>query len=231
VKRSRAIGAGRASAVYDLGDGTVLRQTERPEDLERETSVMRHALAHGYPVPRVVDIRGDGLVLERIEGPTMLAEMRRRPWRIGRHVVTLVDLQRRLHRIDAPPELRPAGDGAKLIHLDFHPDNVLLSPAGPMVIDWTNARRGDPSLDVAMTWVIAATSGGPLGRWMLRRYLASQDLPSVRAALPLAGERRIADPNVTAEERARVRRLVERHGTVRAADSGARHRGGTRTHV
>jgi aminoglycoside phosphotransferase (APT) family kinase protein len=212
VTHPPAIGAGRASAVYDLGDGTVLRRTERPEDLAREASVMRHVRGHGYPVPQVVAVRADGLVLERVDGPTMLGDMRRRPWRMRGHVRTLVDLQKRLHLIDAPPGLRSAGDGMKLIHLDFHPDNVLLSPAGPVVIDWTNARCGDPALDVAMTWVIAATSGGALGRRMVRWYLAEHDVARVRAALPLAAERRIADPNVTDEERARVRRLVGRDG-------------------
>jgi aminoglycoside phosphotransferase (APT) family kinase protein len=204
------IGVGRASRIYDLGDGTVLRRTNVPEDLDREALVMRHARARGYPVPRVVDVRPDALVLERVDGPTMLADLRRRTWRLRRHVLTLAALQRRLHTIDAPLELAPAGEGSKLIHLDFHPDNVLLSPAGPVVIDWTNARRGEPALDVAMTWVIAATSGGLLGRSFAALYLRDQDLERVRAALPLAAERRLADPNVTDAERARVRRLAAR---------------------
>jgi aminoglycoside phosphotransferase (APT) family kinase protein len=208
--KPRVIGVGRASRIYDLGDGTVLRQTNASEDLDREALVMRHARARGYPVPGVLEVRPDGLVLERVEGPTMLADLRRRVWLLQRHVRTLVDLQRRLHAIDAPPGLGAAGEGSRLIHLDFHPDNVLLSPAGPVVIDWTNARRGDPALDVAMTWLIAAASGGLLGRAFVRSYLRDQDLGRVRAALPRAAERRLADPNVTDDERARVRRLVAR---------------------
>jgi aminoglycoside phosphotransferase (APT) family kinase protein len=212
------IGVGRASKVYDLGDGTVLRRTSAPEDLDREALVMRHAHAREYPVPRVVELRPDGLVLERVDGPTMLADLRRRVWLLQRHVRTLVDLQRRLHAIDAPPDLASAGEGAKLLHLDFHPDNVLLSPTGPVVIDWTNARRGDPPLDVAMTWVIAATSGGLLGRALTALYLRDQDLERVRAALPLAAARRLADPNVTEDERARVRALVRRAGAGHRSD-------------
>jgi aminoglycoside phosphotransferase (APT) family kinase protein len=187
------------------------RQTERLGDLEREASVMRYARAQGYPVPRVVAVRREGLVLELIIGPTMFADIGRRPWRMREHVRTLAALHRRLHLIGAPPGLPHAGEGTQLIHLDFHPENILLSPAGPVVIDWTNARCGDPALDVAMTWVIGATSAGQLGRLLTRWYLAEQDLARVRAALPLAAERRIADPNVTDGERARVRRLVARH--------------------
>ena len=101
-------------------------------------------------------------------------------------------------------------EGERLLHLDFHPDNVLLSQRGPVVIDWANARAGDPALDVAMTWVICATSGGALGRVFTRFFLRHVDLVAARAALPAAAELRIADPNVTDDERERVRSLVRR---------------------
>ena len=79
------------------------------------------------------------------------------------------------------------------------------------MIDWTNARRGEPVLDVAMTWVILATSGrGLLARLFLRRFLSRFDRSEVLGALPAAAELRIADSNVTTAEREAVRRLVER---------------------
>jgi aminoglycoside phosphotransferase (APT) family kinase protein len=43
----------------------------------------------------------------------------------------------------------PSGD--RLCHGDFHPYNVLLSPRGPIVIDWNNAHIGNPIEDVART--------------------------------------------------------------------------------
>jgi aminoglycoside phosphotransferase (APT) family kinase protein len=63
-----------------------------------------------------------------------------------------------IRRIAAlPPDLKeatlqafdeiPAGD--LLCHGDFHPYNVLLSPHGPVVIDWNNAHIGNPLEDVA----------------------------------------------------------------------------------
>ena len=94
---------------------------------------MRHAASFGYPVPRVLDVSSDALVLERIEGPTMLASLRRRPWRLPRHASLLAELHERLHEIVAPTSLPEAGTGDRLLHLDLHPDNVLLSPAGPVV--------------------------------------------------------------------------------------------------
>jgi tRNA A-37 threonylcarbamoyl transferase component Bud32 len=42
---------------------------------------MRTAAAGGVPVPEVLEVHDDALVLERIDGPTMLEEIQRRPWR------------------------------------------------------------------------------------------------------------------------------------------------------
>jgi hypothetical protein len=78
----KLIAAGRASEIFDLGDGRVLRRFRAGGDPEREALVMRHARANGYPVPRVLEVAADSLVLERIDGPTMLADLWRRPWKL-----------------------------------------------------------------------------------------------------------------------------------------------------
>lgn len=202
------IAAGRASEILDLGDGRVLRRFKAGGDPAREAHVMDHARAHGFPVPRVEEVRADALVLERIDGPTMWEDLRRRPWRMRRHAATLAELHRRLHSI-------PFEDAA-LLHLDLHPGNVILSPDGPVVIDWTNARSGDPPLDVALLWVLAASSGGRLGRLFGRNFLRHFDPADIARALPEAVAYRLADPNVLPEERERVRALTRsrRSGTT-----------------
>ena len=146
----RVIAAGRASEIVDLGGGRVLRRFKGGGDPAREAAVMEHAQAHGFPVPEVFEVRDDALVLELVEGPTMAADLRRRPWRLARHARTLAALHDRLHEIPY--------EGERLLHLDLHPENVLLSSRGPVVIDWTNAQAGEPGLDLALTWVIGATS-------------------------------------------------------------------------
>ncbi len=191
---------GRASEILDLGNGRVLRRFKAGGNPAREAEIMELAAANGFPVPVVLEVRDDSLVLERIGGPTMLAELRQRPWRMSGHAQLLAQLHHRLHEI-------PFGDG-RLLHVDFHPDNVLLSSRGPVVIDWANARAGNPAFDVAMTWVICATSGGAMGRLFTRFFLRHVDLDAARAELPAAGEYRIADPNVTDAERERVRRIA-----------------------
>jgi hypothetical protein len=206
----KLVAAGRASEIFDLGDGRVLRRFLAGGDPEREALVMEHARRNGYPVPGVLEVTEEALVLDRIDGPTMLGELRRRPWTLRRHAALLAELHERLHEISAPTGLAAAGPGERLLHLDLHPDNVILSPAGPFVIDWTNALRGEPALDVAMTWVILATSGGPFARLYLRSFLPHFDRGEVLDELPAAAERRIADPNVTERERQAVRRLATR---------------------
>ncbi|MCB9128121.1 MAG: aminoglycoside phosphotransferase family protein [Ardenticatenales bacterium] len=44
--------------------------------------------------------------------------------------------------------------GTQLCHGDFHPDNILLSKNGPIVIDWNDCYAGTPAGDVARTYLI-----------------------------------------------------------------------------
>ena len=210
----KLIAAGRASEVFDLGDGRVLRRFKRGGNPEREALVMRHVHHHGFPVPEVLEVTADALVLEKIEGRTMLEEAGARPAALREHAAAIARLHRELHEIEAPESLPAVGDGDRLLHLDLHPANVILSPDGPVVIDWTNARRGEPAFDVAVTWVIAATSSG-LGRTgssFLGHFLSEFDRDELRRALRAAADHRLADANVTHEERRAIRRLVVEEG-------------------
>lgn len=186
---------GRASRVTDLGDGTVLRVGGDPE---REARIMALVRSSGFPVPRVDDVRPDALVLERIAGGTMSDDLRRRPWMAWRHMATLAALHERLHVIQF--------EGARVIHLDLHPDNVLVSDQGPVVIDWTNARSGEPDQDVALTWLILRTSAGLPGRILACLFCSKVGAEHVRRGLDGARAFRVADPHVSDAERARALR-------------------------
>jgi aminoglycoside phosphotransferase (APT) family kinase protein len=216
VAEPRLIAEGRASEILDLGGGRLLRRFKAGGNPEREALVMRHARAHGYPVPEVFEVGADSLVIERVEGPTMLETVFADPSTLAGQAAVLARLHEELHRIEAPDGLPAVGDGDRLLHLDLHPENVILSPAGPVVIDWANARRGRPELDVVYTWIICATSSGvgQLGLDFVDRFLAHFGRDDLLPQVPLAVEHRLADENVLDEERERIRAL--------AADAGRR---------
>jgi uncharacterized protein (TIGR02172 family) len=151
---------------------------------EAELTRAIHASGAPSPeVGDVIELSGRaGVVYERITGPSLLAELTTHPVRLHSimrtlaethadlhsrsitnlphvrqmlaqrisGVVTLSEAQRRaiLHALEALP------DADVLCHGDFHPDNVLLSSHGPLVIDWENAALGDPLADVARTLLL-----------------------------------------------------------------------------
>jgi len=132
----------------------------------------------------------------------------------------LAELHERLHRIPAPPGIRAAPlPGDRLVHRDLHPMNVLMTPDGPVVIDWANASAGDPAFDVADTWVLFACGTPPMGgidrfivpigrRILLRSFLSRVDTVAARRAIPAAVDHRLTDRNMSAEEHARMRKLA-----------------------
>ncbi|SOC51971.1 Phosphotransferase enzyme family protein [Blastococcus aggregatus] len=161
------LGVGRDADVFALDGGRVLRRYRDPQrSAEREARVMAHARAAGLPVPEVFDVDGADLVLQRIEGPTMAAALVRRPWTLAAQARVLAGLHRAVHEVPAPEWLPGVGDlgGTALLHLDLHPENVLLAAGGPVVIDWTNAARGPAGADVADAWLVMSVGSVPGGR-------------------------------------------------------------------
>ena len=97
--------------------------------------------------------------------------------------------------------------------------NVMMTPDGPMVIDWSNASAGDPAFDIADTWVLFACASAPVSgidrivipigrRIMLRSFLSSVDTAAARRAIPAAVEHRLVDRNMSSEERTRMREFA-----------------------
>jgi Phosphotransferase enzyme family len=188
---------------------------------------MEHVLAQGFPVPALEEVSADGLdmVIERIDGPDMVALMSSRPWTIPRLGRMLADLHRTLHELAAPDWLAdaPVGRGERLLHLDLHPLNVMMSSRGPVVIDWAGACRGDPAVDVALAWVLMAAGEVPAGRIiglvlsraraaLLKNFLGPVDIDAIRPVLREVVAWKAADPHMSAAEQARMWEVVERAG-------------------
>lgn len=214
------IAQGRAADVYDAGPGRVLRRYRTAAvDASREAEVMQYVARAGFPVPAVYDAQGSDLVMERVEGPTMLDALGTKPWRMRPYARLLADLHTRLGRIPAAPGLRqPMGDGSDLMHLDLHPGNVILSPRGAVVIDWTNASAGPAPADVADTWLIVACARpdekaaliGLFQRRFCRAFVTAAGRDAAREHLHAAFAHRIQDHNMLPAEIERARKLVRR---------------------
>lgn len=198
----RLLGSGRTADVYEIDEAWVLRRDRQGwGDAVAEAAVMAHVRAHGYPAPdvRPPDSPAD-LVMERLDGPTMLQAFAGGELDAGEAGEMLARLLRALHAVPGR-----VSDGTRVLHLDLHPDNVILVPDGPRVIDWANAEEGDPGLDWGMSAVIlaqVAVSAEPLAapaRAMLTALLADpSDL--TEEGLAEALRRRAANPTMSSQE-------------------------------
>ncbi len=148
---------------------------------EVERVVMRVASAAGLPVPEV-HVAGSwrgrpALLLSWLPGSPILDELRRAPWRAWALGAAFGRAQAAIHALPAPsplaerpnawidwlgptyPELaerlRMDEQRAALLHLDYHPLNVLTDGERVTgVLDWRNALSGDPRADAARTVAI-----------------------------------------------------------------------------
>jgi uncharacterized protein (TIGR02172 family) len=136
-------------------------------------------------VGNVIRVNGrHGLVYQRLEGESMLTRMTYKPWRVLEYARQMAELhfkmhtspvqaelpsqrqilRRKIHQADILPEhlrakvltaLETMPDHNRLCHGDFHPNNILMTVQGEIVIDWIDASNGNPLADVARTTIIA----------------------------------------------------------------------------
>ncbi len=220
------IGRGRAADVFDAGNGRVLRRyrTPHPGLVEREALAMQHLRAHGAPVPEVFSADGDELVMERIDGRSMMAVLTSKPWRAAAIGRQLADVQRRIHQVPSGDlDLPRFGEGNSILHFDLHPDNVMITDRGPVVIDWSNVAIGEPLADVIFSWMLMSTAEPdsvplllrPIVRLIRRRLVTGfiEGTPmddAARSWVSVVCDRRLADPNTTAAEQRNIHAFARR---------------------
>ena len=172
---------------------------------------MSYVAGLGYPVPAVYEVTGADIVMERIEGPTMVEAMMSGVLAPEAGVRMLADLHTALHSLPARMSTNPTD---RVIHLDLHPENVIMSARGPIVIDWNTADDGPPDLDVALTALILAEVGvdpandlAELAAAAVKGFLSHTGAPApemIDRALAL----RSANPSLSPEEKARLSSAV-----------------------
>jgi aminoglycoside phosphotransferase (APT) family kinase protein len=205
-----------------------------------------------------------GVIMERIEGPDLLTLLGRRPWlllwvgricgevharihatKASRRMPALRDVLRQwMESSDRVPEhlarfaldiLKGLPDGDSLCHGDFHPGNILMAGKTPVVIDWTNATRGDPAADIGRSLVLFRIGEPPPGSPALVRYLhvlgskivtwgylrayrraRPVDMALVERWVVVHAAARLAFEHIPEEERPLLRLLEQRHGPGQA---------------
>jgi Ser/Thr protein kinase RdoA (MazF antagonist) len=134
--------AGRAGVVYERISGLSLLAVllGRPWRWSAEARTLgeTHAVIHAASAPDLPPL-GEALARRITAAPYLLAADR-------------------ASALGALATLVGSSGAAALCHGDYHPDNVLLAPPGPIVIDWENATIGDPVADVARTLLLLRSS-------------------------------------------------------------------------
>lgn len=131
-----------------------------------------------------------GILFPRVAGVTMQAELRRRPLNAGALFSNWMQLCSDMHAVRStalrsfkdvcrtdlvfgplPDETKRQAiayldalpDGDRLLHGDLHVGNVILSPDGMVLIDWSKAAMGDPIADIARMDMLMRFGIGPRG--------------------------------------------------------------------
>ncbi|WP_198961854.1 phosphotransferase [Pseudonocardia sp. MH-G8] len=196
------LGSGRTADVYALDGRRVLRRYRDGGDVTREAATMAYVHALGFPAPAVHSATGPDLVMERLDGPILREAVSAHGHDAAEAGRVLADLHTRLHALPA----RSGHPDERVLHLDLHPENVVLTDRGPVLIDWTNAADGPADLDVALSAVILAQVAvnpahafATVAEAMLAAFLPAAGGRPLRM-LERAVARRGADPTMTPAE-------------------------------
>ena len=156
------------------------------EIIETEFNVAKQISSDLVFVPKVfglVEYKDRwGILYEKINGKDMIAEMFRKPYKIGFYSKALANTHAKIHNstpelnfdikdellnnINASTDLseqekakiaayiKTLPDGKALCHFDFHPGNVMIKSNDFYVIDWMTACNGNAASDVARTFLL-----------------------------------------------------------------------------
>ncbi|MBX2997013.1 MAG: phosphotransferase [Caldilineaceae bacterium] len=267
MQKGALLGQGRTAEIFAWGEDQILKlyRDFAPVDwAEHELRVGRAVFEAGLAAPAIgelVEVDGRrGLIYERVDGPTLLQSVARRPWTLAQAARQLATLHAQMHNtsrpelpsqreqlrrsIHAAPQLTadskariwrrlsslPGGDA--VCHGDYHPDNILLSARGPIIIDWMTASAGNPAADVARTTLLFLGNSLPPGiptaqivflqamrrlyyALYLRAYRRQRPMPSmaIQIWLPILAAARLNE-QIPEEEAQLLERVARAFGQI-----------------
>lgn len=172
-------------------DGVGVQIVEREYAIAQ--AVQETGLPVARAVERCEQAGRQGIVYTEIAGPNLLQYMRRRPDRLAWGLREMARLHARIHRQTASVlrsrkeilagdiEMAPVGERLRaaaldrldqliepnlLSHGDLHPANLIVTPDGLAVIDWSRAARAAPAADVVRTEMLMRFGAvGAPGGW------------------------------------------------------------------
>lgn len=133
-----------------------------------------------------------GIIFDLIKAENLRQHITSRPWNVRRYGLQMARLHAQVHAVQlsglrsqkAQMEsaiqesysilkpywnkimeyTEPLSDSPScLCHGDFSVENILLPPAGPVLVDWADACTGNPAGDVARAWILVHTPYSDLG--------------------------------------------------------------------
>lgn len=174
--------------------------------------------------------RGLTLSMEHLPGETMLDQIEREPLRLEEFLRKSVEWQITIHNAPAP-ELPPmserlrqqiqsvlsiadirksellsqipeVGSETQLCHGDFHVQNILVNDTQLAIIDWMDATRGNPLLDVCRSYLLYLGVDASVAEMYLSEYCrqSSANPKDVTRWLPLLAAARLSEHVSPAEE-------------------------------
>jgi Ser/Thr protein kinase RdoA (MazF antagonist) len=179
------IGEGGTADIHVWAPGRIVklfRTGFSPRLARHEARMLRAVFAAGVPAPEVFDevnLEGRfGIVLQRLDGPTLLQLVHGGAMNREQAGAILAALHRCVHKAPPPPRApslrdlfemfaQAPGDipehiapgilalierlqpGDGLCHGDLHPGNVIMTAQGTKIIDWAFAMRAPAAVDLA----------------------------------------------------------------------------------
>ena len=225
MEKSLLIGGGNTAEIYAQDHNTVVKlfysHCSR-EIVLKEVKINQELAKHPWAIPKYGSMLGELHAAMHQISITGLGSLKSTlNWNIEQRKLLTGD-----KKAQVLAYLQHLPDGKALCHGDFHPDNVLLSQKGPVIIDWITATTGHPYVDVARTSLLILHAEPPddipfkellraAGKLFYRSYLQTYirltNAPREEIAawmVPLAAARLIE--GVPAEEKQRLLHLIDR---------------------